>query len=162
MNLIYLCLIILIRSMLSGIHFVMYCSMTSLVFHTFASHSLSPGLCTSPARTRRLSLCVQRIPTYLLSYLSGHWVLIQKRGLRGAPHRSQGVQMSENVTNHHFTYYYLIRNKVTESVKGKDTDESDSDVLKPQLIGCLHLKQGHTHVVCTARNDTGLVAKMDE
>ena len=33
--------------------------MPSLVFHAFASRSLSPGSRTSPARTRRLSLCVQ-------------------------------------------------------------------------------------------------------
>ena len=33
--------------------------MMSLVFHAFASRSLSPGSRTSPARTRRLSLCVQ-------------------------------------------------------------------------------------------------------
>ena len=33
--------------------------MTSLVYHAFASRSLSPGSRTSPARTRRLSLCVQ-------------------------------------------------------------------------------------------------------
>ena len=46
---------LVIRSMLSDIHFVM----TSLVFHAFASHSLSPGSHTSPAHTRRLWLCVQ-------------------------------------------------------------------------------------------------------
>ena len=37
-----------------------YCCMTSLVFHVFASHLLSPGSHTSPARTRRLWWCVQR------------------------------------------------------------------------------------------------------
>ena len=37
-----------------------YCCMTSLVFHVFASHSISPGSHTSPARTRRLWWCVQR------------------------------------------------------------------------------------------------------
>ena len=37
-----------------------YCCMTSLVFHVFASHSLSPGSHTSPARTHHLWWCVRR------------------------------------------------------------------------------------------------------
>ena len=42
----------------SSISWCCYC-MTSLVFHAFPSHSLSPGSRTSSARTRRLWLCVQ-------------------------------------------------------------------------------------------------------
>ena len=42
----------------SSISWYCYC-MTYLVFHAFASRSLSPGSRTSRARTRRLSLCVQ-------------------------------------------------------------------------------------------------------